>query len=173
MDDFKKIDELDLDCQGQIHLPFLAHLWGAYAIPLVLSVVNRPSSVSTITTRNNSAIKSIFSANVYHVPGLCLLGFGGTPYKSHKIMARKPYFHIFSLAGSQAYRILVAVRFLPSFIHSFLHLLVFALKAYSSQDFRVIIIFLVSFDALLNLTPPLEARLALYCLIFLILIFKH
>ena len=66
--------------------------------------------------------------------------------------------------------------FLPSFIRSFLpflHLLDFALKPYSSQDFRVIIIFLVSFDALLNLTPPLEARLALYCLIFLILIFKH
>ena len=61
----------------------------------------------------------------------------------------------------------------PSFLPSFLHLLVFALKPYFSQDFRVIIIFLVSFDALLNLTPPLEARLALYCLIFLILIFKH
>ena len=56
-----------------------------------------------------------------------------------------------------------------SFIPSFLHLLVFALKPYSSQDFRVIIIFLVSFDALLNLTPPLEARLVLYCLTFLIL----
>ena len=39
---------------------FLAHLWGAYAIPLALSVVRhqssvvrRVSSVSTITTRNN------------------------------------------------------------------------------------------------------------------------
>ena len=39
---------------------FLAHLWGAYAIPVVLSGVRRPSfvvrrvsSVSTITTRNN------------------------------------------------------------------------------------------------------------------------
>ena len=40
--------------------PFLAHLWGAYAIPVALSGVRRPSyvvrcvsSVSTITTRNN------------------------------------------------------------------------------------------------------------------------
>ena len=39
---------------------FLAHLWGAYAIPLALSVVGHQSSgvccvssVSTITTRNN------------------------------------------------------------------------------------------------------------------------
>ena len=34
---------------------FLAHLWGAYAIPMALSVVRRirVSSVSTITTRNN------------------------------------------------------------------------------------------------------------------------
>ena len=39
---------------------FLAHLWGAYAIPVALSVVRRESSVvrrvssiSTITTRNN------------------------------------------------------------------------------------------------------------------------
>ena len=31
----------------------LAHLWGAYAIPLALSVVRRESSVSTITTRYN------------------------------------------------------------------------------------------------------------------------
>ena len=74
---------------------FLAHLWGAYAIPLALSLVRRVLSVSTITTRINEAIKSIFSANVYHVPGLCLLGIGGAPYISHKIMARNPYFHIF------------------------------------------------------------------------------
>ena len=26
------------------------------------------------------------------VPGLCLLGIGGTPYISHKIMAQKPNF---------------------------------------------------------------------------------
>ena len=32
----------------------------------------------------------IFVGNVYHVPGLCLLGIGGAPYISHKIMARKP-----------------------------------------------------------------------------------
>ena len=30
-----------------------------------------------------------------HVPGLCLLGIGGTPYTSHKIMAQKPNFYIF------------------------------------------------------------------------------
>ena len=58
-------------------------------------VVRRVSSVSTITTRNNSDIKSIFGANVQHVPGLCLLGIGGAPYISHKIMAQKPNFHIF------------------------------------------------------------------------------
>ena len=41
--------------------------------------------------------KSIFGANVYHVPGLCLLGIGGAPYISHKIMAQKLIFHIFRL----------------------------------------------------------------------------
>ena len=59
------------------------------------SVVHCVLSVSTITTRNNYDIKSIFGVNVYHVIGLCLLGIGGAPYISHKIMARKPYFHIF------------------------------------------------------------------------------
>ena len=75
---------------------FLAHLWGAYAIPVALSGVRRPtsvvrrvSSVSTITTRNNKDIKSIFGANVHHVPGLCLLDIGGAPYISHKIIAQK------------------------------------------------------------------------------------
>ena len=57
---------------------FLANLWGAYATPLALSVVR--------------------SANVYHVHGLCLLGIGGTPYISHKIMAQIPYFHIFDFS---------------------------------------------------------------------------
>ena len=59
------------------------------------SVVRRVSSVSTITTRNNEAIKSIFSANVYLVPGLCLLCIGGAPYISHKMMAQKPNIHNF------------------------------------------------------------------------------
>ena len=55
-------------------------------------VVGRVSSVSTITTRNNLDIKSIFGANVHHFPGLCLLGFGGAPYISHKITAQKQNF---------------------------------------------------------------------------------
>ena len=55
------------------------------------------------------------------------------------------------MAGSQAYIIPVGVRIIPSF----LYLLVFALKPYSSQDFRVIIIFLVSFDLTsFSLIPP-------------------
>ena len=91
--------------QGLIHYSFLAHLWGAYAIPLALSVVGRESSivssVSTITTRNNEAIKSIFGANVHHDPGLCLLGIGGVPYIRHKIIARKPYFQIFDFSLKQ------------------------------------------------------------------------
>ena len=37
-------------------------------------------------------MKSIFGANVYHVPGLGFLGIGGTPYINHKIMAPKLYF---------------------------------------------------------------------------------
>ena len=57
-----------------------------------LSVVCRVSCVSTITTRNTKVIKSIFGSNVYHVPGLCLLGIIGAHCISHKIMARKPYF---------------------------------------------------------------------------------
>ena len=39
--------------------------------------------MSTITTRNNEHIKSKFDANVYHVRGLFLLGFGGGSYISH------------------------------------------------------------------------------------------
>ena len=84
----------------------LAYLWGANGIPWRCpssigchpsSVIHFVSSVSTITTKNNQDIKSIFSANVYHVPVLPLPGIGGTPYISHmaQIMARKPYFHIF------------------------------------------------------------------------------
>ena len=88
------LNQMHLYVDGSLS-SFLAHLWGAYAIPLELSVVHHPSSVSTITTRNNEAIKSIFSANVYHVAGLCLLGIGGAPYIIHKIMAPKQYFHIF------------------------------------------------------------------------------
>ena len=43
------------------------------------SVVLCVLSVSTITTRNNYDIKSIFGANVYHVPRLCLLDIGSAP----------------------------------------------------------------------------------------------
>ena len=64
-------------------------MWGASPIPVALSVVCHVSSVSTITTRNNQAIKSIFGANFHHVPGFCLLGTGGSPNISHKIMAQK------------------------------------------------------------------------------------
>ena len=35
----------------------------------------------------------MFGANIYHAPGLCLLGIGGS-YISLKIMAQEPYFHI-------------------------------------------------------------------------------
>ena len=76
---------------------FLAHLWGAYAISLALSIVRRVSSVSTITTRNNEAIKSIFSANVYHVSGLCLLGIGGAPKSVIKLWLEN---HIFTFSTS-------------------------------------------------------------------------
>ena len=34
----------------------------------------------------------MFGENVYHVPGLCLLGMGGAPYISHKIMAQNQIF---------------------------------------------------------------------------------
>ena len=36
------------------HLSFLAHLWCAYAIPLALSVVRRPSSVVCVVSSNLS-----------------------------------------------------------------------------------------------------------------------
>ena len=56
---------------------FLANLWGAYAIPLALSVVR--------------------SANVYHVHGLCLLGIGGTPTSVIKLWLK---YHIFTFSTS-------------------------------------------------------------------------
>ena len=40
-------------------------------------------------TWNDPVIKSIFGAIVHHIPGLCLLGIGGAPYISYKIMAQK------------------------------------------------------------------------------------
>ena len=58
-------------------------------------VVLRLSYVATISMRKIKDRKSIFGVNVYQVPGLCLLGIGGAPYISHKIMAQIPYFHIF------------------------------------------------------------------------------
>ena len=71
---------------------------------MALSVVRRPSSivrhvlsVSTIATRNNEAIKSIFSANVYHAPGLCLLGIGGAPTSVIKLWLKN---HIFTFLTS-------------------------------------------------------------------------
>ena len=61
------------------------------------SIVLHVSSVSTITTRNNEAIISIFSANVYLVPGLCLLGIGGTPTSVIKLWLEN---HIFTFSTS-------------------------------------------------------------------------
>ena len=57
-----------------------AHLWGAYAIPLVLYVVH---CVLFVVHRNYQKIIKMsnpyFGANVYYVPGLCLLGVGASP----------------------------------------------------------------------------------------------
>ena len=47
-----EVGRLFTDLKGTRTL-FLAHLWGAHAIPVASSVVRRVSSVSTITTRNN------------------------------------------------------------------------------------------------------------------------
>ena len=87
-----------------VALIFLAHLWEAYAIPVALSVLRRESSVSTVTTRNNLDIKSIFGASVHHVPGLCLQGIGGAPYIGHKIIAQKPNIHIFDFLSETTSR---------------------------------------------------------------------
>ena len=80
-------------------LKFLAHLWGVYAMPMALSgvrclssVVRCVSSVSTITTRNNKVIKSIFGAIVHHVPGLCLLAIGGAPTLVIKLWLKNQIF---------------------------------------------------------------------------------
>ena len=43
------------------------------------------------------AVLKPMGANVYHVPGLYLLGIGGAPYISHKIIAQN---HIFSFSTS-------------------------------------------------------------------------
>ena len=56
------------------------------------SVVLRTSSVSTITTRNNQVIKSIFGAIVHHVPGLCLLGKGAPPTLLIKLWLKNQIF---------------------------------------------------------------------------------
>ena len=43
------------------------------------SVGRRTSCVICIHHNYQKDIKSIFSANVHHVPGLCLQGIGGAP----------------------------------------------------------------------------------------------
>ena len=63
-------------CTFSSNVGSLCHTPGIVHHPSL--VVGHASSVSTITTRNNKDIKSIFSANVHHVSGLCLLGIGGT-----------------------------------------------------------------------------------------------
>ena len=79
---------------------FIAHLCRAYAIhvPVALSVVHRVSSVSTITTRNNKDIKSLFGADVHHVPGLCLLIIGAPPTLVIKLWLKNQIF-IFSTSS--------------------------------------------------------------------------
>ena len=52
-------DMFSMELLGSAPEPFvrycglLAHLWGAYVIPMALSVIFHVLSVSTITTRNN------------------------------------------------------------------------------------------------------------------------
>ena len=81
---------------------YSAHLWGASAIPLALSIICCTSCVVCV----HHSYQKIFSANVHHVPGLCLLGIGGARYVSHKILAQKPYFHIFDFFSETTRRFL-------------------------------------------------------------------
>ena len=52
-------------------LLFQAEIFSPQSLCHTLGIVCPVSPVSTITTRKNEDIKSIFDANVYHVPGLC------------------------------------------------------------------------------------------------------
>ena len=52
-------------------LLFRAEIFSPQSLCHTLGIVCPVSPVSTITTRKNEDIKSIFDANVYHVPGLC------------------------------------------------------------------------------------------------------
>ena len=56
-----------------------------------------PSSVVCVVSSNQSIadMKEIYSANVSHMPGLCLLDVDGAPHISYNIMPPKAYFHIF------------------------------------------------------------------------------
>ena len=81
-----------------------------------------------------------------------------------------PVFLAWLVAKLIEYRLGCVPSFIPSFLPSPLS---FCFKTLLLLGFQGYNHFLVSFDALLNLTPPLEARLALYCLNFLILILKH
>ena len=56
------------------------------------SVIRHVLSVSTITTRNNKDIKSVFGANVHHVPGLCLLGMVVPPTLVIKLWLKNQIF---------------------------------------------------------------------------------
>ena len=62
----------------------------------------------------------MFRTNIYHVPGLCLLGIGGASYITHKFMAQKPYFHIFDLSEMPAGGASYYVKRLTKFIESYL-----------------------------------------------------
>ena len=70
----------------------------------VLCVPLFNSPVGSLCHTHILDIKSLFGANVHHVPGLCLLGIGGTPYIIHKIMAQKPFFHILTSETTSRWR---------------------------------------------------------------------
>ena len=71
-------------------LTFLAHLWGAYAIPLALSCVRRlcPPNLPEIIMISNPYLVQMFMMFL----DCASLGIGGAPYISHKIVAQKPNF---------------------------------------------------------------------------------
>ena len=83
-----KVKPIKSICVGGI---ILAHLWGAYAIPMALSVIRCTSYfVCRLCPPQLSEIR-----HKIHVPGLCLLDIGGAPALAIKLWL-KPYFRIFS-----------------------------------------------------------------------------
>ena len=80
-----ELEEVSVYISGA-YLDLLAHLWGAYAIPLALSVVHR---LCRLQQKYRGYKTNIIVQMFLILPGLCLLDIDGAHHISYNIMSPK------------------------------------------------------------------------------------